>query len=161
MALSAAFTIGFLFLAGRPAAANGKITIVNGNDPGVGFNDPTPVAPVGGNPMTTRGAQRLFAFQYAAELWAETLDSPVEIVVLATFEPLGANVLGSAGATAPFATSPVSGLPLDRSSRGRGTARHSPTSALERTSQTCRRISALGSAATSTSISESTRITEH
>ena len=102
VALSAALTIGFLFLADRPAAANGKVTIVNGNDPGVGFNDPTPVAPVGGNPMTTRGAQRLFAFQYAAELWAETIDSPVEIIVLATFEPLGANVLGSAGALAAF-----------------------------------------------------------
>ena len=75
VAFSAALTIGFLFLADRPAAANGKITIVNGNDPGVGFNDPTPVAPVGGNPMTTRGAQRLFAFQHAAELWAETLEA--------------------------------------------------------------------------------------
>jgi len=101
-AVSAALTIGCLFLAGSPVAANAKVTIVNGNDPGVGFNDPTPVAPVGGNPMTTRGAQRLFAFQHAAELWAQTLDSPVEIVVLATFEALGANVLGSAGATGAF-----------------------------------------------------------
>jgi len=102
LALSAVLTIGVLLLGVGPAAASGKITIVNGNDPGVGFNDPTPVAPVGGNPMTTRGAQRLYAFQFAADLWGQTLDSPVEIVVLATFEPLGANVLGSAGATGAF-----------------------------------------------------------
>ena len=30
--------------------AGAKITIVNNDGPGEGFNDPTPVAPVGGNP---------------------------------------------------------------------------------------------------------------
>ena len=48
--------------AAAPARAAATIVIVNQNDPGVGFNDPTPVAPVGGNPGTTLGQQRLNAF---------------------------------------------------------------------------------------------------
>ena len=44
------------------------VTIVNMDGAGEGFNDPTPLAPVGGNTGTTRGAQRLIAFQYAADL---------------------------------------------------------------------------------------------
>ena len=35
------------------AYAAATITIVNVNGPGVGFNDPTPATPVGGNPGTT------------------------------------------------------------------------------------------------------------
>jgi len=80
-------------------SAGARITIINGNLPGVGFNDPTPVVPVGGNPGTTLGQQRLIAFQFAADLWGATLDSNVEIRVLAQFTPLGPNVLGSAGTT--------------------------------------------------------------
>jgi hypothetical protein len=52
-----------------PVSAGAKLTIVNNDGPGEGFNDPTPVAPVGGNTGTTRGQQRLIAFQYAANLW--------------------------------------------------------------------------------------------
>jgi hypothetical protein len=94
--------------------AAATIVIVNGNAPGVGFNDPTPVAPVGGNPGTTLGQQRLNAFQYVANIWGSNLDSPVEIQVLATFEPLTCTatsaVLGSAG---PFnAWSFNSGAPV-------------------------------------------------
>lgn len=37
------------------ARAAAAVTIVNNNAPGVGFNDPTPAAPVGGNPGTTLG----------------------------------------------------------------------------------------------------------
>ncbi len=89
------------------------ITIVNGNGPGVGFNDPTPVSPVGGNPGTTLGQQRLNAFQYAANIWGATLDSKVEIQILATFEPLSCNassaVLGSAGATEVWSDFPNAG----------------------------------------------------
>jgi hypothetical protein len=84
-----------------PAFANATITIVNGNAPGVGFNDPTAAAPVGGNPGTTLGQQRLNAFQFAADIWGSTLDSNVQITILATFEPLSCNAtsatLGSAG----------------------------------------------------------------
>ena len=84
-----------------PAFANATITIVNGNAPGVGFNDPTAAAPVGGNPGMTLGQQRLNAFQFAADVWGSTLDSNVPITILATFEPLACTAttatLGSAG----------------------------------------------------------------
>jgi len=55
-------------LAGPLHAAT--ITIVNADGAGEGFNDPTPAAPVGGNPGTTVGAQRLYVFQYAASIWS-------------------------------------------------------------------------------------------
>ena len=100
-----------LVLCTGPAfAAGATITIVNGNAPGVGFNDPTPAAPIGGNPGTTIGEQRLNAFQFAANVWGTTLDSNVEIQVFARFVPLSCTatqaVLGSAGATAIFANFP-------------------------------------------------------
>ena len=43
------------------------IIIVNGNATGVGYNDPTTAATVGGNTGATLGAQRLAAFQFAAD----------------------------------------------------------------------------------------------
>jgi hypothetical protein len=96
-----------LFLAGAltalPAVSQAAATIVilNGNGPNVGFNDPTPAAPVGGNPGTTLGQQRLNAFQHAAQIWGASLNSQTVIVVLSTMEPLSCNatsaVLGSAG----------------------------------------------------------------
>ena len=79
------------------SAGPAQFVIVNVNAPGVGFNDPTPRAPVGGNTGTTLGQQRLIAFQYAASLWSGTLDSTVPIRIRAQFAALGANVLGSAG----------------------------------------------------------------
>lgn len=82
------------------------IAIVNGDPAGVGFNDPTPAAPIGGNAGTTRGQQRLNAFQAAANKWGATLSSSVTIRVLATWEALTCTatgaVLGSAGATEVF-----------------------------------------------------------
>ena len=85
-----------------PAFAGATITIVNVNAPGVGFNDPTPAAPVGGNPGTTVGQQRLIAFQHAANIWGAALDSNVEIPIQSSFVPLActatAATLGSAGA---------------------------------------------------------------
>ncbi|HEY0157379.1 MAG TPA: PA domain-containing protein [Thermoanaerobaculia bacterium] len=66
-------------------AGTGKIIIVNGDQPGVGFNDPTPVLPVGGNPGTTRGAQRLHVFQAAADAWSVLLETNVDIIAQATF----------------------------------------------------------------------------
>ncbi len=89
-------------LAAAQANAAATIVIVNGNGVGVGFNDPTVVAPVGGNTGTTLGEQRLIAFQAAAAKWGATLTSTSTIQVFATFEPLSCNatsaVLGSAGA---------------------------------------------------------------
>ncbi|ALK99478.1 peptidase [Massilia sp. WF1] len=84
------------------AHAAATIVIVNQNDPGVGFNDPTPAAPTGGNPGTTLGQQRLNAFQAAADIWGATLTSKVTIRIGASFVPLSCTansaVLGSAGA---------------------------------------------------------------
>jgi hypothetical protein len=84
------------------AQASATITIVNTNEPGVGFNDPTPATPVGGNTGTTLGQQRLIAFQHAADIWGATLNSSVPIRVDAAFVPLectaNSAVLGSAGA---------------------------------------------------------------
>ena len=88
----------FVLVAPRPAAAEARITVINNDGPNEGFNDPTPAAPVGGNPGTTKGQQRLIAFQFAADLWGAALDSNVEINIQASFDPLGANVLGAAGA---------------------------------------------------------------
>jgi hypothetical protein len=75
----------------------GKIIVVNGNLPGVGFNDPTPAAPIGGNPGTTLGEQRMNVFLFAANVWTQVLNPKVDIYVWARFVPLGPNVLGSAG----------------------------------------------------------------
>ena len=94
-----------LVTAGQAQAA-ATIVINNINGPGVGFNDPTPAAPVGGNTGTTRGEQRLIAFTYAANIWGATLTSTQPIIINAQFTPLTCSatsgVLGSAGATSTF-----------------------------------------------------------
>src|SRR4051812_28624371 len=91
-----------LLLAGVVSAGPAQIIIVNINAAGVGFNDPAPRAPIGGNTGTTLGQQRLIAFQYAASLWSATLDSTVPNRIRAQFTALGANVLGSAGPIVRF-----------------------------------------------------------
>ena len=99
-------TLLALLFAANMAFAGAKITIVNNNAPGVGFNDPSPRAPIGGNTGTTLGQQRLNAFEFAATTWGSTVDSPVEIKILAAFTPLTCTpttaVLGSAGTTEIF-----------------------------------------------------------
>ncbi len=79
------------------------VVVVNNDSAGEGFNDATAVAPVGGNTGTTLGAQRLQAFQRAADIWGGLLSSTVTIRVGAAFNPLtctaGSAVLGSAGTT--------------------------------------------------------------
>ncbi len=114
--LRTVFGAALLLAAAGLAQAAANITIVNGNAAGVGFNDTTPAAPVGGNPGTTLGQQRINAFQYVASIWGANLDSSVEIRVLATFEPLsctaGSAVLGSAGprdVESDFPGAPVAG----------------------------------------------------
>ncbi|MDP2602931.1 MAG: hypothetical protein Q8S00_10105 [Deltaproteobacteria bacterium] len=85
----------------QPARASATFTIVNLDGPGEGFNDPTAAAPVGGNRGTTIGQQRLNAFQHAADIWGNLVNSPVVIRVEAKFDPLSCStnsaVLGSAG----------------------------------------------------------------
>ena len=71
-----------------PARGAAQITIVNTDGPNEGFNDPTAATPVGGNTGTTVGQQRLIAFERAAEIWGQLLDTPVEIRVRASFDPL-------------------------------------------------------------------------
>lgn len=102
--------LGVFTISNRPIYAAATVVVVNSDGPDEGFNDPTPVAPVGGNTGTTRGQQRLIAFQHAADLWGATIDSPVTILVRATFDRLGANVLGSAGPTAVFSDFPGLGF---------------------------------------------------
>lgn len=100
-------------LAAPGLARAAHVVIVNADPPGVGFNDPTPVAPLATNPATTKGAQALNVFQRAADLWGAALDSNVEIRVYATFVKLTCTAttatLGSAGAL--FAESDFPGAP--------------------------------------------------
>lgn len=104
-----------LFLTSATAFAGATITIVNLDGPGEGFNDPTPAAPIGGNPGTTVGQQRLIAFQFAADIWGATLDSPAEIKIQAQFDPLTCTattgVLGSAGARVVISDFPGTEFP--------------------------------------------------
>ena len=89
-----------------PAVEAAVIKVINNDNPGEGFNDPTPVAPVGGNTGTTLGQQRLIAFQRAADIWGGLIASAVTIQVGATFDPLPCNatsaVLGRAGPVSVF-----------------------------------------------------------
>jgi len=104
LAAAALLVVAALVCAGRAGAAT--IRVIPSDDAGEGFNDPTPVAPVGGNSGTTLGEQRRIAFEYAAQLWAARLLSPVEIRISATFDPLACNVasttLGVAGPVSVF-----------------------------------------------------------
>lgn len=86
------------------------IQIVNGNEPGIGFNDPSPALPVGGNTAATVGGQRLAVFQFAADFWGKKLKSAVPITILSTFEPLPCTAtgatLGAAGAISVWSDFP-------------------------------------------------------
>lgn len=90
-------------LATVPPAPAASFVINNLDGPGEGFNDLTPVAPVGGNEGTTLGQQRLNLFQKAAEIWGAAIESSVPVIIQASFDPLscdaGSAVLGSAGTT--------------------------------------------------------------
>ena len=90
-----------LSLAFAGAAQATVITPVNMDPAGSGLNDATAAAPVGGNPGTTVGEQRLIVYQFAADLWETVLDSPVETRVEASFADLSCSAtsatLGSAG----------------------------------------------------------------
>jgi hypothetical protein len=96
----AAFGLLVAFTASN-VAATATVTIINNNAAGVGFNDPTPRAPVGGNTGTTLGDQRLFIFNTAASIWGNILTSPVPILVRAQFANQTCNAtsatLGSTG----------------------------------------------------------------
>ncbi len=61
--------------------------LINADDPGIGFNDATPAAPVGLNTGTTVGAQRLIALNFVGSLWARALGGNDVIEVAASFAP--------------------------------------------------------------------------
>lgn len=109
------FTV-LLVIASVTVADAATITILNNDGVGEGFNDPTPVAPVGGNPGLTVGQQRLNVFQHAADIWGALLPSSVTIIVRAQFNPLTCTatsaILGSAGPAEvwrDFGGAPLSG----------------------------------------------------
>lgn len=84
-----------------PAYGAATIQIQNADAAGVGFNDPTPATPVGGNNGTTVGQQRLNAFQFAANVWGATITSNVTITISASWAALpcstNSGTLGAAG----------------------------------------------------------------
>ncbi|MCC7032711.1 MAG: peptidase [Acidobacteria bacterium] len=102
--LAAALLVALLLPVPSMAA---QVIVVNGDPPGVGFNDPTPAVPVGGNPGTTVGEQALYVFQTAAQIWGHRLVSTQPILVISFFTPLTCTatsaVLGAAGANWYFA----------------------------------------------------------
>jgi len=75
-------------LCGAGLAQAATIVIQSRDPAGVGFNDPTPVAPVGGNPGTTLGEQRMYVYRYVADVWEKALDSNVTITVNAGWQAL-------------------------------------------------------------------------
>ena len=90
-------------MAASTAFASATIVIQNADPAGSGFNDPTPVTPIGGNGGTTLGQQRLNAFQFAASVWGATLTSGPTITIRANWAALSgctasAGPLGQAGA---------------------------------------------------------------
>jgi hypothetical protein len=112
--LIAAALAALLFSTSAPALA-ATFTLVNLDGAGEGFNDATPATPVGGNPGTTRGEQRLNVFRQACAIWGTILSSNVNIRVGARFDALSpcdatSGVLGSAGAATTatdFAGAPI------------------------------------------------------
>jgi len=103
-----------LLLAGGRARA--ATLVIDDADPaGQGLNDPTPVAPVGGNTATTLGAARLAVFNQAAAIWGAQLRSTVPIHIGAQMVPLSctsaAAVLANTGATTVHRDFPSAPLP--------------------------------------------------
>ena len=94
----AAATLSLVSVASQAAT----IQITSRDPAGVGFNDTTPVSPVGGNTGTTLGEQRMNVYKYVAHIWEQNLDSDVAITVNAGWEALTCTstsaTLGSAGA---------------------------------------------------------------
>ncbi len=110
----AAATLGVALGLVAPAAGAAEVVLWVDDTPGVGFHDPTPAEPTGGNLGVTLGQQRYIAFLYAAQLWGAQLKSPVPIVIQANFEAAycsgGSALLGWAGSDSVHAN--FSGAPL-------------------------------------------------
>lgn len=103
-----AAALGLALALSAPLAQSATIQIVNQDGALEGFNDPAVAAPVGGNPGTTRGAQRINVFNQAAGIWGAILTSAVTIKVDAQMNPMApcnatSGVLGSTGANEVYA----------------------------------------------------------
>lgn len=116
LSLRSGCVAALLALAGTAHAVPGKIVIRNLDAAGEGFNSTVAIAPVGGNPGTTVGQQRLNLFQYAANIWGTILQNTDTIYVNANFDSLtctvSSAVLGSAGpryTLRDFTNAPFSG----------------------------------------------------
>ena len=86
-----------------PASADPRARIVLINydaGTGVGLDDPTPVAPIGGNNGTTLGQQRQIALLHAASIWARNLRSFVPVEIAVTFAPRTCTATGAVLASA-------------------------------------------------------------
>jgi uncharacterized repeat protein (TIGR01451 family) len=91
------------------------VQVINGDaGTGKGFDDPTPVSPVSGNPGRTKGAQRLNAFQAAADSWGALLQSGITITVDATMPEMACSAnSGTLGAAGPrYVYSDFSNAPI-------------------------------------------------
>jgi hypothetical protein len=84
---SALVVLVFVLLAPASAFGGATVLLINIDGAGEGFNDPAPRTPVAGNNGTTLGQQRLNSVAHAAGIWAATLDSNVQINLLARFNP--------------------------------------------------------------------------
>lgn len=94
-----------LTIAPCPMLATVPITVINLDGAGEGFNDPAAAdadSTAGGNAGATLGAQRLAAFQFAANIWAGPIDGSIAIRIAAKMDPQTCSAisatLGSAGA---------------------------------------------------------------
>lgn len=96
------FKLSFwLLIASSSSQALAAIFSFNYTDPpGFGYFDTAVIEPVGGNEGVTLGEQRRILLEFAAQKWANYLQSDVEIVVEASFIQLGG---GSNSATLAFA----------------------------------------------------------
>lgn len=89
-ALCAGAMLGIASIAAQAA----DMVLVNVDAAGVGFNDPAAATPVGNNPGTTVGEQRLIAYSRALQLWGSVLKSNVPITVLGSFDALDCDATG-------------------------------------------------------------------
>lgn len=89
-----------LSLGSASAFAKVQIRLINLDSPGEGLNDITPATPVGGNPGTTLGEQRLNALRYAADLLEVILSSDVTIEIGVRFDEQGGTAFSAALAAA-------------------------------------------------------------
>ena len=103
-----------LAMAAFPALAQ-QYEIIILDDPGDGLNDPTPVVPVGGNPGTTLGEQRLNLIGHAIEIWMARLEifGPLQVQASMPSNVLPCDATSAVlGSAAPFLVRSFDGIPL-------------------------------------------------